>query len=90
MVKAKVTRADHQRLIDSVEGESSVALLVHVREVTTWSRIWNQALDWGPRAVEDVKSLLSLSTDQKCPSCAEYINLTFSNMYARNVTLIWT
>ena len=36
MVKAEVTRADHQRLIDSVESESSVALLVHFREVT-WS-----------------------------------------------------
>ena len=50
MVKAEVTRADHQRLIDSVESESSVALLVHIREVTTWSQIWDQALDWGPRA----------------------------------------
>ena len=76
--------ADHQRLIDSVESESSVALLVHIREVTMWSQIWDQALDWGPRAVEDIKSLLRLLctplfTDRKCPSCAEYIplNLTF-------------
>ena len=36
MVKAEVTRADHQRLIDSVESESSLAPLVHFREVT-WS-----------------------------------------------------
>ena len=84
MVKAEVTREDHQRLIDSVESESSVALLVPIREVTTWSRIWDQALDWGPRAVEDIKSSLRLLctplfTDRKCPSCAEYIpsNLTF-------------
>ena len=41
MVKAEVTRADHQRLIDSVESESSVALLVPIREVTTWSQIWD-------------------------------------------------
>ena len=31
MVKAEVTRANHQRLIDSIESESSVALLVHIR-----------------------------------------------------------
>ena len=69
MVKAEVTRADHQRLINSVESENSVALLVHIREVTMW---WDQALDWGPRAVEDIKSLLRLLctllfTDRKCP-----------------------
>ena len=37
MVKAEVTSADHQRLTDSVESESSAALLVQIREVTTWS-----------------------------------------------------
>ena len=44
-VKA-VTSADHQRLIDSVESESTATLLVQIREVTMWSGLWEQALDW--------------------------------------------
>ena len=40
----------HWRPIDSVESGSIVALLaiVLIREVTTWSRIWDQMLSWGP------------------------------------------
>ena len=97
MVKAEVTRADHQRLIDSVESESSVALLVHIREVTTWSRIWDQALDWGPRAVEDIKSLLRLLCSYSIVYCmtrnvlhVQNTSPQTSNMYAKNVTLMWT
>ena len=94
MVKAEVTRADHQRLINSVESENSVALLVHIREVTMW---WDQALDWGPRAVEDIKSLLRLLctplfTDGNVHH-VQYTSLQtslVSNTYARNVTLMWT
>ena len=95
MVKAEVTRADHQRLIDSVESESSVTLLVHIREVITWSRIWDQALDWGPRAVEDIKSLLRLLCNPLFGNAHHMQTDTspqtslFSNTYARNVTLMW-
>ena len=46
-VKA-VTSADHQRLIDNVESESTATLLVQIREVTMWSGLWEQALDWRP------------------------------------------
>lgn len=37
MLKAEVPSADHQRLTDNVEKGSSVALLVQIMEVTTWS-----------------------------------------------------
>lgn len=49
----------HWRPIDSVESGSIVALLVLIREVTTWSRIWDQMLSWGP-----VEAIL------KCPTSA--------------------
>ena len=68
MVKAEVTRADHQRLIDSVESESSVALLVHFREVT-WSRIWDQAL-------EDMETFMISCTDILRSSRTMHMDMT--------------
>ena len=32
-----------------MENGSSISILVQIREVVTWLRIWDQALDWSSR-----------------------------------------
>ena len=91
MVKAEVTRADHQRLINSAESENSVAFLVHIREVTMW---WGQALDWGPRQLKAysgcyVLRCLLTGNVHHVQNTSLQTSLV-SNTYARNATLMWT
>ena len=89
-----VTRADHQRLINSAESENSVALLVHIREVTTW---WGQALDWGPRQLNISKAYsgcyvlhcLLTGNVHHVQNTSLQTSLV-SNTYDRNATLMWT
>ena len=76
LIKTDVARADFQRLMDSVENGSSTSMLAQIREVVTWSRIWDQALDWGPKAVDDARRLfrllcMPLFADRSCPVCTK-------------------
>jgi len=79
----------HWRPIDSVESGSIVALLVLIREVTTWSRIWDQMLSWGP--VEAVLKMSNVCSNwlisnmcRVCPSIHPHEPQFFSTMYARH------
>ena len=81
LIKSQVARADFQRLNDDVENGSSTSMLAQIREVVTWSRIWDQALDWGPKAVDDPRRLfrllcMPLFADRSCPVCADQIPLS--------------
>ena len=55
-----VAKADHQKLLDDVRGGSSSSTLVQIRETVTWSRIWDQALTYSPKAVDDTKKNVSI------------------------------
>ena len=61
--------------------EQYTSLLAQIREVVTWSKKWDQALDWGPGAANDARSLFHLLctpvfTDRTYPTCSEQITLT--------------
>ena len=62
LVKSEVAKADHQKLLDEMRGGSSSSTLVQIRETITWSKIWDQALTYGPKAVDDTFPIIVHST----------------------------
>ena len=81
-IKKELMELDFSSLLDESKAHSSTSMAAEIAESTCWLRIWDLALDFGPRGTSAVQSLLSVMTrpvfgSAPCAFCEDTVPATY-------------
>ena len=81
-IKKELIDLDFSSLLEESKTHSSTSVAAEIAESTSWLKIWDLALDYGPRGTSAIQALFSTMTRTMCGSapcgfCEESVTTTY-------------
>ena len=81
-IKKELIELDFSSLLDESKAHSSTSLAAEIAESTCWLKVWDLALDFGPRGTSAIQSLFNMMTrpvfgTAPCAFCEDTVPATY-------------
>ena len=81
-IKKELIDLDFSSLLEESKTHSSTSVAAEIAESTSWLKIWDLALDYGPRGTSAIQALFSTMTRTMCGSapcgfCEDSVTTTY-------------